>query len=255
MIKLKFALCFIVASCVFTKIEAQTIAAQPTLNDQYSKKIGNLRFSQSTLGFGKVANNEKKQDTIRIMNSGKSTINLFAQSKNNFSTVTFSTTKLPPDATGWILIAYDFSKRDEYGFILDRILINSDDVDQPQKSINVTATIHEYFDLTDTLTPKARIPETIYSYGNIQAGEKANHDFLIYNDGVKPLIIRKVKTTCGCIKPSTTKSEIAPGEAGVVHIEFDSFGKDGKDSRIVNVFLNDPMMSEVKLEVNGVVLK
>ena len=200
MIKLKFALCFILASCVFTKIEAQTIAAQPTLNDQYSKKIGNLRFSQSTLGFGKVANNEKKQDTIRIMNSGKTTINLFAQSKNNFSTVTFSTTKLPPDAVGWILIAYDFSKRDEYGFILDRILINSDDV-------------------------------------------------------VKPLIIRKVKTTCGCIKPSTTKFEIAPGESGIIHIEFDSFGKDGKDNRIVNVFLNDPMMSEVKLEVNGVVLK
>ena len=255
MIKTKFILFIILAASVFTKVEAQTIAAEPTLKDQYSKKIGNLRFSESTLGFGRVANNEKRQDTIRIMNSGKNAINLSYQGKNNFSSVTFSSTKLPPDGVGYIVVNYDFAKRDEYGFVLDRILINSDDTEQPQKSINVTATIHEYFPMTDSRTPKARIPETIYSYGNLQAGEKANHDFLIYNDGVKPLLIRKVKSTCGCIKSSITKSEIAPGESGIIHIEFDSFGKEGKDSRIISVFLNDPMMAEMKMEVNGVVLK
>ena len=58
-----------------------------------------------------------------------------------------------------------------------------------------------------------------------------------------------------CIKASATKSEIAPGETGIVHVEFDSFGKEGKDSRTINVFLNDPVMAEVKLEMSGVVLK
>ena len=234
---------------------AQTISAPPTINDQYAKKIGNLRFSQSTLNFGKVLTNESRQDTIQIMNAGNATLNLEVHGSNNYSTVVINKTKLAPEETGTIIVNYNFAKRDDYGFILDRILINTNDTDQPQKNINVSATIQEYFSLSDTLLPKARIPETIFSYGSITAGQKSNHDFKITNDGVKPLIIRKVKSTCGCIKTSVTKSEIQPGETGIVHVEFDSFGKEGKDSRTINVFLNDPKMPEVKLEVSGVVMK
>lgn len=243
------------AFCSSEICTAQTISAPPTINDQYTKKIGNLRLSLSTVNFGKVFTNETKVDTIEILNAGKIPLTLEIPPTNNYSNVTISKNKLAPEETAIIIINYNFSKRDDYGFVLDRILINTNDNDQPQKNINVSATIQEYFSPADTLLPKARIPETIFSYGSITAGQKSDHDFTISNDGVKPLIIRKVKSTCGCIKATATKSEIAPGETGVVHVEFDSFGKEGKDSRIISVFLNDPTMPEVKLEVNGVVMK
>lgn len=256
MIRIKRLFCVLILCTVFSTSEAQTIAAQPTIKDQFTKKIGNLRLSLSTLAFGSVTNNEVKRDTIRIMNIGKSPINLSVQTKTGYSHVVLSSPKLSPEEVGWISITYDFSKRDEYGFILDRILINTDDSELPQKNINITATIREYFPpTTDSLSPKARVPESLYSYGTIRAGEKAGHDFLVYNDGTKPLIIRKVKSTCGCIKSSVTKSEIAPGEAGIIHIDFDSFGKEGKDSRVINVYLNDPLLPEIKLEINGVVVR
>lgn len=255
MIKRKLFFVVLLSILVSDLCYAQTISAPPTINDQYAKKIGNLRLSESTINFGKVLTNESRQDTIRILNSGKVAMNLDVNGSNNYSSVSISKNKLVPEETGTIIVSYNFAKRDDYGFILDRILINTNDTDQPQKNINVSATIQEYFSHSDTLLPKARIPETIFSYGTITAGQKSNHDFLISNDGVKPLIIRKVKSTCGCIKTSVTKSEIQPGETGIVHVEFDSFGKDGKDSRTINVFLNDPMMPEVKLEVSGVVMK
>lgn len=255
MIKRKLFFVVLLSILVSDLCYAQTISAPPTINDQYAKKIGNLRLSESTINFGKVLTNESRQDTIRILNSGKVAMNLDVNGSNNYSSVSISKNKLVPEETGTIIVSYNFAKRDDYGFILDRILINTNDTDQPQKNINVSATIQEYFSPSDTLLPKARIPETIFSYGTITAGQKSNHDFLISNDGVKPLIIRKVKSTCGCIKTSVTKSEIQPGETGIVHVEFDSFGKDGKDSRTINVFLNDPMMPEVKLEVSGTVLK
>ena len=255
MIKRKLFFVVLLSILVSDLCYAQTISAPPTINDQYAKKIGNLRLSESTINFGKVLTNESRQDTIRILNSGKVAMNLDVNGSNNYSSVLISKNKLAPEETGTIIVSYNFAKRDDYGFILDRILINTNDTDQPQKNINVSATIQEYFSPSDTLLPKARIPETIFSYGTITAGQKSNHDFLISNDGVKPLIIRKVKSTCGCIKTSVTKSEIQPGETGIVHVEFDSFGKDGKDSRTINVFLNDPMMPEVKLEVSGTVLK
>ncbi len=252
----KYFLLFLAASLSFTCMKAQTGTTQPTLKDQFTKRIGNLRLSISTLAFGKVKSNELRQDTIRIMNAGKNVLNLAVQSRpTSYYNVILSTTKLEVEEVGWIIISYDFSKRGDYGFILDRILINTNDIDQPQKNINITATILEYFSMSDSLNPKARIPETIYNYESIHAGEKVKHDFLIYNDGTKPLIIRKAKSTCGCIKANVTKSEIPIGESGIIHVEFDSFGKDGKDSRIINVYLNDPQMSEVNLEFAGTVLK
>lgn len=255
MIKRKIFFVLLFSIFVSGTVFGQTISAAPTINDQYTKKIGNLRLSRSSVNFGKVLTNETRHDTIQILNSGKVPLSLEVKSANNYSTVAISKNKLAPEETGSIIVSYNFSKRDDYGFVLDRILINTNDTDQPQKNINVSATIQEYFSPADTLLPKARVSETMYNYGSIQAGQKSNHDFMIANDGVKPLIIRKVKSTCGCIKASVTKSEIPPGETGIVHVEFDSFGKDGKDSRIINVFLNDPTMPEVKLEVNGTILK
>lgn len=253
--KLKIIVSFVLSVLFYFHSEAQTIQASPTVSDKFTKRIGNLRFSNSTLAFGQVNNNEKRQDTINFLNVGDRVINLTLQTKNNYSTITLSNSKVNPGEEGWILIAYDFSKRNDYGFILDRILINTDDSEQPQKNINITSTIHEYFAPGDSIAPKARTTESLFSYGNIQAGDKVNHDFTIFNDGSAPLIIRKAKSTCGCIKTTIPKADIAPGQSGTIKVEFDSFGKDGKDSRIITVFLNDPKMSEIKLEMNGVVAK
>lgn len=253
---MKLILCLFASLVIGTGSYAQTIKAQPTLKDQYSKKVGNLRMSTSTLALGKVLTNEIKMDTVRILNSGSTEMELTIQTRTDYFSTQLSSTKLTAGQEGWIAIAYNVGKRNDYGFVLDRILINTNDKEQPQKNINVTATIAEYFSPeVDSLAPKAKLTETIYGYGTIHQGDKVNHDFLITNDGQKPLIIRKAKCTCGCIKISTTKTEINPGESAMIHVDFDSFGKEGKDSRIINVFLNDPTMPEVKLEVSGTVVK
>ena len=233
---------------------AQTNSS-PTLKDIYTKKIGNLRFSTSTIAFGKVYSNQIKQDTIHLMNSGTSEITLLINSKTDYLKVVLSSDKIGAGQEGWIAVLYDVSKKKDYGFVLDRITLNTNDKEQPIKNINITSTIEEYFDHKDSLSPKAVFNHFSYQYGEIFQGEKIDHDFIITNAGVNPLIIHKVKSTCGCIKTSLTKTEISKGESAIIHVDFDSFGKEGKDSRSIYVYLNDPEKSTVTLDLNGIVKK
>lgn len=102
---------------------------------------------------------------------------------------------------------------------------------------------------------KARWIETSYDYGRIKQGNKVTHNFSISNDGKRNLYIRKTKSSCGCLKTSATTDTIAPGATGYITIEFDSYNKEGKDSRKMNVFLNDPASPEIILEMKGEIEK
>lgn len=228
----------------------------PTLNDQYGKKLGNLLFTKSTLSLGHIKNNEVRLDSIRMFNSGSTAITVSYQNKMQFLKVEPSQLAVEPGKEGLLVVSYDASKKNDFGFVLDRISLSTNDALMPTKTVNVTATIDEYFPLTgDSLQPKARFNETLFNYGELRAGEKASHDFSLYNDGQKTLKIHKAKSTCGCIKVTVLKSEIEPGQSGTIRIEFDSFGKEGKDSRSISIFVNDPLMPELRLEMAGNVIK
>ncbi len=250
---MKNLICFLLFSSLISSAFSQT---PPTINDKYAKRIGSLRFSKSTLTFGNVKSNETKTDTLRMFNSGVSTITVSVQNRLAHIQVVPSQQAVEVGKEGMLIITYDVSKKNDYGFVLDRITLSTNDSQQPLKVINITASIQEFFSFPiDSLAPKARISEISFNYGSVREGEKAFHDFIIYNDGLKPLLIHKTKSTCGCIKATITKAEIAPGQSAIIHIEFDSFGKEGKDSRITSVFVNDPLLPELKLEMIGEVKK
>ncbi len=227
-----------------------------SMADKYSKKIGNIRFSTSTLNFGKVFTNETRNDTIWLMNAGKEIIKIKIETKEKFIKTNVSSAQLEAGAEGWLSVSYDVGNRNDLGFVLDRIDLITTDKEFPIKNLNITATISDFFSNTnDSLVPKVVLSERSFNYGTIHQGEKASHDFIIKNEGLQPLLIRKAKSTCGCIKISILKNEVLSGESTSIKIEFDSFGKEGKDSSFVSVFFNDPKTPEVKLEICGVIGK
>jgi hypothetical protein len=236
---------------------AQTGITNPTLNDRYGKKIGGLRFSVTNLSFGTINNNEERRDTIFIYNSTQQKINLTIDGKlPPHLALQFQSSELAPGTEGWIIISFDAAKKNDFGFILERVILNTNDTDQPQKALSVSATINEYFSAgLDSVKPKARISEMVFNYGTLKQSEKAEHDFVVYNDGISALKLHKTKSSCGCIKTSFSKNEIPQGDSAIVHVVFDSFGKEGKDSRNFSLFVNDSSMPEIKFEVKGEVLK
>jgi hypothetical protein len=85
----------------------------------------------------------------------------------------------------------------------------------------------------------------------IKAGEKVEYDFRLTNTGKKPLIIRKIKPSCGCTAAAPSKSELKSGESTTIHVTFDSTGRSGKDSKSITVITNDPRQPTINLVIHG----
>lgn len=63
--------------------------------------------------------------------------------------------------------------------------------------------------------------ETI-DYGTIEKGADGVRVFKFKNTGDAPLIITKVKSSCGCTVPKKPKDPIMPGATGEIEVKYDT---------------------------------
>lgn len=81
----------------------------------------------------------------------------------------------------------------------------------------------------------------LWNFGLLDEGNVAMHNFIFKNESGKPLKITGVNTTCGCTGSKIDKAELAPGEATVLSVQFNSKGyKNGPVTQRVYVNTDDP---------------
>lgn len=80
--------------------------------------------------------------------------------------------------------------------------------------------------------------ETLYEFGEVDAGAIVKHDFTFTNDGNVPLLITAARSTCGCTVPSYPEGPVAPGESGTVSVSFDTKNKYGRQRKPVTLTAN-----------------
>lgn len=102
--------------------------------------------------------------------------------------------------------------------------------------------------------PIVQPDEVTHSLGDIPTDSKAHHTFHLYNVGGKPLIIKKVETSCGCTLVNIDKSKISPGEVAALKVTLDTSIKLGNVKKSITVFTNDPQQPVLKLFLKGNVL-
>jgi hypothetical protein len=251
----------VVLAVAWLNASAQSVIvnSNPTMNDRFSKRSGSLRLSTTLMKIGRIKNNASKTDTIRIYNDGARNMTLSLGKLPSHLEVHLGTSSLTPKTESWIAIAYNAPLKNDYGFVIDRFELVTNDSVQPKKIISVSANIQEYFSpmtADDSLNiQKAILSVTSFDYGKIKQGSKPSFVFVITNEGKRDVLIRKIKSNCTCMKVNASKDTIPPGGNSQVSLEFDSSNKLGKDSRKVNVFLNDPARPEVVLEMKGEIQK
>ncbi len=62
----------------------------------------------------------------------------------------------------------------------------------------------------------------VIDYGTVNQNSDGTRFFTFTNEGDAPLLITKVKTSCGCTVPSYSKTPILPGEKGELEIKYDT---------------------------------
>ncbi|WP_405566025.1 DUF1573 domain-containing protein [Polaribacter sp. Asnod6-C07] len=60
------------------------------------------------------------------------------------------------------------------------------------------------------------------NYGKINKGSNGERTFIFTNIGDKPLIIKNIKSTCGCTVPKKPEAPIMPGEKGEIKVSYNT---------------------------------
>ena len=91
------------------------------------------------------------------------------------------------------------------------------------------------------------VAETV-DYGDIEKGSDGLRVFEFTNVGNEPLIISKVKSSCGCTVPKKPDGPIAPGESSTIEVKYDT-KRVGPIRKTVTVYSNaDEAIKSLKIK-------
>lgn len=78
------------------------------------------------------------------------------------------------------------------------------------------------FDKHDAKVAVIKFKTEVIDYGKVEQNSSGLRTFNFTNTGDAPLLITKVKTSCGCTVPSYSKAPILPGESGALEIKYNT---------------------------------
>ncbi len=230
-----------------------------TIYDEYPIQMDGVRFRSNHLSVLKIKKGEIKTDTLPIYNAADIAKTITIPEHPQFLRFEVYPSKLMPLQKGEIIVHYDAAKKDDYGFVMDKVYLYFNDVKFQNNLLAVSATIEENFDnLTDAelaKAPKMEFNEEAFNFGTITQKETIKHTFSFKNTGKETLIIRKVSTTCSCTASEPSSYNIAPGQEGNIVVTFNAAGKIGKQFQTITLITNDPHKPDKLLRMIGTVEK
>jgi hypothetical protein len=224
--------------------------------DLYPIQIVDLRFRYQTMNMGKVTTEKPLIRTFDVYNDGDKEMTFLDKIyKPEHISVSFQPNILAPKSKGKLVISYNGKMKGDLGYVSDALKIYTDEASEAEKSLRVIATIEEYFaPLTQkqlAQAPQLKFEETTYDFGSIKKNTTVSTEFRFTNEGKSLLNIRAMKPNCGCTVSSLEKYDFAPGESGILKVEFDSTGRRGSQYKSVVIFSNDPRAPTQRLTIKA----
>ena len=105
----------------------------------------------------------------------------------------------------------------------------------------------------DYTGPVFEFETKVIDYGEIAANSDGNRVFKFKNVGKSPLIISKVKGSCGCTVPTKPEEPIMPGETGEIGVKY-ATNRIGPFSKTITISSN-AYEPQVVLKIKGRVLE
>ena len=240
------------------RISGKVIPRPRTIEEIYPRKIGPVRARTNQLSFFRIKNTSVRTDSLEIVNDSDKPVHLSFRTLPEHLTVQVIPEELKPHEKGNIIVSFDATRLHTYGFIMNRVYLKVDGKSDYRNSIGVSATIVEDFSKLSAEelanAPIVSWNENVHHFGDIKQGDKVHYTFVLKNSGHRNLIIRRLKTSCGCTVVSPEKRLITPGESVPLKVTFDSEGKRGRQNKAITVITNDPKQSTSILRISANVL-
>ena len=243
---------------VVLHIKGTVAQREKTLAELYPRKIGELRVKSPYISFAKMNQTEVKTNELEFVNDTEKPISVGFHQIPKHMTAKVVPETIPAKGRGKLIVTYDANAAKTYGFASHRIYLSLDGSKDYKSSIGVSATIQEDF---SQYTPEqlsnaavASFSEKTHDFGEMKQGDKKEFTFDLVNNGKSDLIIRNVRSSCGCTAVAPAKKVIAPGEEAPIKVVFDSRGKRGRQSKSITIITNDPKTPTTTLRISSNVI-
>ena len=243
---------------VVLRIKGTVAQREKTLAEKYPRKLGTLRVKSNHLSFARLNQNSVETKELELVNDTDKPIAVTMRTVPKHLKATVEPSTIPAKSKGKLIVTYDAKAANTYGFASHRIYLSLDGSKDYKSSVGISATIEEDF---SNLTPEqlANAPvisfaEKAHDFGEMKQGDKKDYTFTLTNNGKSDLIIRRVRTSCGCTAVAPSTKTIAAGESAPVKVTFNSRGKHGRQSKSITVITNDPKTPTTTLRITSNVI-
>jgi len=211
---------------------------------EYPYEMGKLRAANKVLNFGKVlTTTEPTERAFEVYNNSKDTLKFTTFEVPSFIKVSIPT-KIAPHKVEKIIIKFDAKAYADLGYTYDKLILLTNETTKAQKEFFISANVEEYFPpMTEqelAKAPKLVLETALHDFGNINNQQAVDVGFVLRNDGLSDLNIRKVKANCECTVAQLEKSTLSPGESSFIRVIFNPEGKVSYQQKSISIFSNDP---------------
>jgi hypothetical protein len=244
---------------VVVTLKGEVIPREKTIEELFTFPVGAVRFESNHLAFTNVKKTEKKIRVMQLINTSSEPVKVGFDNLPPHLTLKANPETLKPGQKGIIEGTYDATKNDSWGNVSDMVKIKLNDVTQENVYYYVSANLVEDFSsMTKEEMEKApvfKLAATSVDLGTIPGSTPKDVEFKFTNEGKSDLMIRHIRSTCGCtaVQQGQAGVGIKPGQSSSIKATFNSGSYNGKVTKAIYVYTNDPMNSEVMLTLNAVV--
>lgn len=242
---------------VVLTIRGEVIPREKTLEELYIFPVGSVRFESNHLAFTNVKKTDKKIRVMQVINPSKEAVKIEFESLPAHLSLRANPETLKPGQKGLIEGTYDATKNNSWGNVSDMVRVKLNGVSQQNVFYYISANLVEDFsslskaDLENA--PVFKLASTTVDLGKMPGSTAKEVEFKFTNTGKRDLVIRHVRSTCGCtaIQQGTLGAGIKPEQSSSIKATFNSGGYKGRVTKAIYVYTNDPKNSEVVLMLNA----
>jgi hypothetical protein len=242
---------------VVLTIKGEVTPREKTVEELYTFPVGDIRFESNHMAFTNVKKTEKKIRVMKLINTSTSPVKVEFDGLPAHLVLKANPETLKPGQNGLVEGTYDATKNSGWGNVSDMVKVKLNGVTQENVYYYVSANLVEDFsaltkeDMDNA--PVFKVASTTVDLGKIKGSTQNDVEFKFTNGGKNDLIIRFIRSTCGCtaVQQGNQGVGIKSGESSSIKATFNSGSYNGKVTKAIYVYTNDPKNSEVVLMLNA----
>lgn len=240
-------------------IKGEVTPRERTVDEIYTWPVGKIRFESNHLAFTTIKKNEKKIRVMPLINTSDEPVKIEFEGLPEHLQLKSNPETLRPGQKGIVEGTFDANKNPGWGQVSNMVRVKLNGAVQESGYYYVSANLVEDFsglskeELLNA--PVFKLTASTVDIGKMEQATARDIEFSFTNSGKRDLVIRNIRSTCGCTAVQQGgNSTIKPGESSSIKATFNSGGYNGKVTKAIYVYTNDPKNSEVVLMLTADVL-